>query len=351
MNFKSDNSGPAAPQVVEAIVKANEGYQASYGGDEIMESVTEGMRKLFDAPDAGVFLVSTGTAANALCLACLCPSWATIYCHEHSHVEEDECGAPEFYTGGAKLTLLDGKHAKIDKGALASALASAAPVGVHNVQRGALSITNATEHGSVYTVEEVAGLAELAKGYQIPVHMDGARFANAVVSLDCTPAALTWQSGIDALSFGGTKNGLLGVEAVVLFGEEKCWEFELRRKRGGHLFSKHRFLSAQMDAYLANGLWLDLARRANRSAAKLAEGLATASNVHLLHPVEANMLFVAMPLQAHVRAMEHGAQYYLWPPNQPILNNDDEIVTARLVCNWSTSDSEIEQLIDLLGNS
>ena len=350
MNFASDNAGSAAPEILQAVVRANEGYQPSYGADALMESVRGRIRSVFDAPNAEVHLVATGTAANALCTACLCPPWGTIYCHRNSHVEEDECGAPEFYSGGAKLTLLDGAHARIDPAALDLALRSAAPVGVHNVQRGALSLTNATENGAVYDCASLRQLADTASRYGVPVHLDGARFANAVAHLSCTPAELSWKAGVTALSLGGTKNGLLGVEAVILFAPELSWQFELRRKRGGHLLSKHRFLSAQMDAYLANGLWLKLAGKANRMARRLAQAIEALPQADIVHPVEANMVFAALPRRTHKIALDNGAQYYFWPHDQKIDGDPDEMLTARLVCNWSTTDGDIDQLTGILSH-
>ncbi len=348
MWFTSDNASGAAPEVMEAVVRANAGHAMSYGADDGMARVTARIREVFEAPEAAVYLVATGTAANALGLACLCPPWATVYCHRNAHVEEDECAAPEFYTGGAKLTLLDGAHAKIAPESFEQALAATALVGVHNVQRGALSLTNATEAGAVYRPDEVAALAGMARAAGLPVHMDGARFANALVHLGCTPAELTWKAGVDVLSFGGTKNGCLGVEAVVLFDPGRAWEFELRRKRGGHLFSKHRFLSAQMEAYLAGGLWLELARRANARAAELARGLSHLPGARLVHPVEANAVFAAWPRAGHRAAQAAGARYYLWPGNQDLEGPGDVPVSARLVCSWSTAAAEVATLLGVL---
>jgi len=216
------------------------------------------------------------------------------------------------------------------------------------VQKGALSITNATESGTIYTPAEVAELTAIAKADGVPTHMDGARFANALVRLGCTPAELTWKAGVDILSFGGTKNGLLGVEAVVLFNPDLAWEFELRRKRGGHLFSKHRFLSAQMEAYLTNDLWLKLATKANRAADKLAAGILKVPGASLSHPVEANAIFASWPRKGHRAAQEAGAKYYLWPFEQPLDGPDSEMMSARLVCNWATSDAEIDQFLALI---
>ena len=351
MNFASDNAGPAAPEIIEAIKKANDGYEYSYGADTLMDSVREKIRTVFEAPEAAVYLVATGTAANSLALACLCPPWATIYCHGNSHVEEDECGAPEFYSGGAKLTLLGGPHAKIQVKSLETAIESTARAGVHNVQKGVLSLTNATENGTVYTCEEVTSLAKMAHDNGIPCHMDGARFANAVASLGCTPAELSWKVGIDILSLGGTKNGLLGVEAVILFDPSKSWEFELRRKRGGHLLSKHRYLSAQMVAYLENGLWLRLAARANSAARRLASGIGSSPNASLIHPQDANMVFAKWPRARHRLVQFSGASYYLWPFNQSLEGDGRQELSARLVCNWATTDDEVDKFVAIVSET
>jgi threonine aldolase len=345
MWFTSDNAGPAHPAIIEAIARANTGYAASYGEDEAMARVTARLRDVFEAPEAAVFLVATGTAANALTLACLCPPWATVYCHRNAHVEEDECGAPEFYTGGAKLTPLDGDDGRITPEALEHALALTARGGVHNVQKGALSLTNATEAGTVYSSDAVAELTAIARAAGLPVHMDGARLANALAALGCTPAELTWKAGVDALSFGGTKNGLIGVEAVVLFDPARAWEFELRRKRGGHLFSKHRFLSAQMEAYLADGLWLELAARANAAAAGLSRGLSRLPGARILHPTEANMVFASWPRAGHDAAQAAGARYYPWTFSPRLDAPEEPAPSARLVCNWATTETEIADFL------
>ena len=221
-------------------------------------------------------------------------------------------------------------------------------MGVHNVQKGALSLTNATEAGTVYGPEAVAALAAMARAEGLPVHMDGARFGNAVASAGCTPAELTWKAGVDALSFGGTKNGCFGVEAVVLFDPARAWEFELRRKRGGHLFSKYRFLAAQMEGYLEGDLWLELAERANARASALARGLAAVPGARLLHDVEANAVFAAWPRAGHRAVEEAGARYYLWPQNQSLEGPEDEPLSARLVCSWSTTEAEVADFLRVL---
>lgn len=346
MMFASDNAGPAAPQLMEAVMTANAGSAMPYGNDPLTASVTERIREIFEAPKAQAFLVATGTAANALAVASLAKPWTTVFCHRNAHIEEDECGAPEFYSG-AKLTLVEGAHAKMDPADLDRALRFAARAGVHNVQRGAVSITQATELGAVYAPEEVRALTALAKAHDLPVHMDGTRFSNAVARLGCAPAELTWKAGVDVLCLGASKCGAMAAEAVIFFdGEsERCWEFQLRRKRGGHLFSKMRYVAAQMDRWLADGLWLELAGRANAAADRLAAGLAEGNLATLAHPVDANALFVALPRSAHRRLHAAGAKYYLWPFDQPLEGPADEMLTCRLVCNWATSDAEIDAFL------
>ncbi|WP_424933268.1 threonine aldolase family protein [Amaricoccus macauensis] len=348
MWFVSDNAAPAAPEVLASLTRANEGYTPAYGKDPLTERVTVRLREIFEAPDAAVHLVGTGTAGNVLALACLCPPWATIYCHRNAHIEEDECGAPEFYTGGSKLTLLEGDHARITPDALTRAISFTARAGVHNVQRGALSLTNSTELGAVYTPADIRALSDIAHDAGLPVHLDGARFANALVGLGCSPADLTWRAGVDVLTLGGTKNGLMGVEAVIFFDPAKSWEFELRRKRGGHLFSKHRYLAAQMDAWLEGGLWLDLASRANARAAELSAGIAALPGAKINHPTEANAVFASWPRAGHRALQEAGAQYYLWPGNQSLEGPDDEPLSARLVCSWSTRQGDVAAFLAVL---
>lgn len=336
MRFASDNTSGAAPEVMAAILKANEGYERSYGADAAMERVTALVREIFEAPEAEVRLVATGTAANALAIATHCPPWGAVFCHTHAHVAEDECGAPEFYSG-AKLVLVPGAQGRITPETFATALATTGEGGVHGVQRGMLSLTNVTEAGTVYTPAEIAALTAMAKAKGIPCHLDGARFANALVATGATPAEMTWKAGIDVLSLGGTKNGCLGVEGVVLFNPEKAWELELRRKRGGHLFSKHRFLSAQMEAYLADGLWLRLAARANAMGQRLADGLRD-RQAHVPES-PANMLFPEWAAGTHARLEAAGAVYYRFPA-------PEGRERARLVASWSTTEADVDSFLD-----
>ena len=346
MHFASDNSGPVHPRVMQAMVAANEGYAMPYGADALMVEVQARIREIFEAPEAAVYLVATGTAANSLALATMCQPFHTVFCSPVAHIHEDECNAPEFYTGGAKLTLV-GEGDKMTPEVLEAAIAFEESRGVHGPQRGPVSITNVTERGTVYSAAEVAALAAVAKGYGLPVHLDGARFANALVATGASAAEMTWKAGVDAVSFGGTKNGLMGVEAVILFDPEKAWEFELRRKRGAHLFSKHRYLSAQMLAYLEDGLWLETARAANAAQARLSEGLRAVAGVEFLYAPEANMSFAAWSRTAHRRLHEAGAQYYLW---ESVLEGQDpdEMLAARMVTDWSARDEDIDRFVELV---
>ena len=344
MYFASDNSGPVHPQVLDALARANEGYQMAYGADTVMNDVRDKIRGVFEAPGAAVYLVATGTAANSLALATLSEPWQTIFCSPMAHIHEDECNAPEFYSG-AKLTLVPGGE-KMTPQALRQAIAGEETRGVHGPQRGPVSITQVTERGTVYSLDELRALCAVAKDYNLPVHLDGARFTNAMVALERTPAEMTWKAGVDAVSFGGTKNGLMGVEAVVFFDESKAWEFELRRKRGAHLFSKHRYLSAQMDAYLTDDLWLTSARQANANCARLAEGL-RAAGATFLHEPQANMIFASFPRAMHKALHQAGAVYHLWGASLEG-EDDEEMLACRLVCDWSITNEQIDAFLALL---
>jgi threonine aldolase len=352
MWFTSDNSGPAHPALLDAITRANEGYCSSYGADDLTARVTARIRDIFEAPKAEVLLVATGTAANVVSLGALCPPWGAVFCHQHAHIEEDECGAPEFYTGGAKLVLVSGDHGRMDAPTLRHTISHTGRGGVHNVQRGVVSITQSTELGAVYSPAQIAALTAIARDFGLPVHMDGTRFANALSRTGGTAAEMSWKAGVDILSLGATKNGALAAEAIVLFDPDKfkgkAWELELRRKRGGHLFSKMRYVAAQMDAWLDDGRWLELAGRANANADHLAAGLRTIDGVEFLHPPEANGLFVAFPRDMHRRAVEAGAHYYMWPFDQSLEGPGDKMLSARLVCNWATTTRDMDAFVAAL---
>ncbi|MBY6201199.1 low specificity L-threonine aldolase [Maritalea mobilis] len=347
MMFASDNTGPAHPNVMEAVTRANEGYAMPYGNDALSGLAADAMRRLFEAPDAAVHLVATGTAANSLALGVMANPWDAVFCHRVAHVEEDECGAPEFFTNGAKLTLIDGADGKMTPEALARAIEHTGDKGVHGVQRGPVTITQITEVGTAYSLDEIRALTDVAKSFGLKTHLDGARFANACAALGCTPAEMTWKAGIDAVSFGGTKNGCLGVEAVVLFDPELSWEFQLRRKRAAHLWSKHRYLAAQMLAYVTNDLWLDTAKAANARCAELAAALRAIPEARLLHDPAGNMIFAELPRGAHKRAMEAGAQYYLFPFQSSLEGPEDELIRCRLVTDWSCKAEDVARVIDL----
>ncbi len=322
MNFCSDNASGAAPEILRALEAANDGWAMPYGNDDLTRRLQARVEEIFET-EAVVLPVATGTAANVLCLSVMTPPYGAIYCHRESHINVDECGAPEFYSGGAKLVALPGDHGKLTPATLEAAIVDAGDV--HSVQPAAVSLTNASEAGTVYTPEETRAIAEIAKAHGLGLHLDGARFANALVALGCSPAEATWKAGVDALALGATKNGVLAGELVVLFDPGKAEELGYRRKRGGHLFSKMRFLSAQLEAYLADDLWLRNARHANAMAAALAEGLAELSGVELSHPVEANEIFVTLPAPMIEGLFARGFQFYRWGPET---NREARLVTA-----------------------
>lgn len=345
MFFASDNSGPVHPSVLEALTSANTGHVMAYGNDPVTARAVARVREVFEAPEAAVWFVGTGSAANALALACLSQPFDAICCSRVAHVFEDECNAPEFYTGGAKLLQVGAADDKFTAAELEAEFARW-PRSLHTSQHGPVSITNVTERGTLYTLDEIRAISEVAHRQGVRVHLDGARFANACAALGATAAEMSWKAGVDAVSFGGTKNGLMGVEAVVVFDADLAQDFELRRKRGGHLFSKGRYLAAQMEAYLTDGLWLELAERANRKAARLVRGLKDAGSVDFLWRPEANMVFPVFPAHVHRRVLAAGAVYGLWqgdPDGAPELP-----VSCRLVCDWSISETDIDRFTDLV---
>jgi threonine aldolase len=310
MNFASDNVTGVAPAIMAAIAAANRGAVASYGADELTRRLEQRFAEIFEH-DVAVFPVATGSAANALAVATLTPPWGAVYCHHDAHIAVDEANAPEFYSGGAKLQTLDGSHGKLDP-AILDALLPGNLGDVHHAQPSAISISQASEAGTVYRPDEIAALAGIAHRHGLGVHMDGARLANALDSLGASPADVTWRAGIDVLSFGATKNGALAAEAIVFFDRSKARDLPFRRKRGGHLISKMRFVSAQLEAYLADELWLHNAAHANAAAARLAVGLAGLPGIALRHPVEANELFVEMPESVITGLLDRGFNFYRW---------------------------------------
>ncbi|WP_112311734.1 threonine aldolase family protein [Pseudogemmobacter bohemicus] len=340
MHFASDNCSGVAPQIMAALLKANEGFAPGYGSDALTRRLTAQIREVFAAPEAEIALVATGTAANALALATLTPPWSAVFSHDQAHITRDECGAPEFFTHGAKLVPVAGAHGRMTPETLRREIAASGNGGVHSVQRGTVSLTNVTEAGTLYSAAETAALCAVAREFGLPVHLDGSRFANAMAATGAHPADLSWRAGVDILSLGGTKNGCMGVEAVVLFDPARAWEFQLRRKRGGHLLSKHRYLAAQLSAWLEDGLWLDLAGHANRMAARLAEGLAARPGIAQRHPVEANLMFPTWSDGTHTRLRDAGASYYA--------EDSDGQEGARLVTSWSTTADEVDRFLTFI---
>jgi threonine aldolase len=327
MRFFSDNAAPACPEALAAIEAANR-LDTAYDGDRFSARLDEAFSELFGTEVAALW-VATGTAANALALAALCPPYGSIVCHRDAHIQNDECGAPEFYTHGAKLLLAEGRGAKLTP-ETATALLDGLRYDVHEASPHALSITNATEYGLVYSADEVAALGALCQARGLGFHMDGARFANAVVSTGASPADLTWKAGVDALSFGFTKNGGLSGDALIFFRPELKAATLYRRKRSGHLLSKGRYLAAQILAMLDRDVWLRNASAANAAAARLA---AAAGEERLVLPVEANELFVRVTPEEARRLRDQGFDFYDWGPGE-----------ARLVTSWDSDPAAVDAL-------
>ena len=338
-NFSSDHVAPACDAILAAVNQANEGFVTSYGGDDLTAKLQSIASDLFERQVA-IFPVTSGTAANALALSQIVPPYGAIYCFESAHIVTDEAGAPGFFSGGAQLIGFPAADGKIRPEQLSKAVAYAEDLGIHHAKPGALTLTQATEWGTVYGLTEIAAISNAARRHGLPVHMDGARFANALAHLGCTPAEATWKCGVDVLSLGATKNGALGADAVVFFDPAMARDFERRRKRAGHLMSKLRFVSAQLLAYLKNGLWLANARHANAMALRLAQGLKTVPGAQLLHPVEANEVFVVLPEETVSSLERQGFDFYRWTVHQPRSG-----ATIRLVTCFATVSADVDEFI------
>ena len=336
VKFASDNVAGACPEVLDAILKANDGDRAPYGDDEISKNLQDKFSEIFEK-EVIVFPTSSGTAANALALSTMTPSFGNIYCHKLSHINVDECGAPEFYTGGAKLVNLNGVNGKITAEELNKSISGKGVV--HHTQPSSVSITQLCETGETYELNEIKKISEIAHNHKLNMHMDGARFANALVSLDCSPAEMTWKSGIDVLSFGATKNGCLAAEAIIFFKPELVGNLPFLMKRAGHLLSKMSFVSAQLDAYITNEVWLRNAKHANAMGKKLSQGLDQHKNIELAYPTDANEIFVKMPKDIIDQLNSEG--YTI---------NDDEWdgKAVRLVTAWNTNLSDIETFLNFI---
>ena len=336
VQFASDNVTGACPEVLEAIIKANDGDRTPYGNDQISTDLQNKFSEIFEKPVI-VFPTASGTASNALALSTMTPSFGNIYCHRFSHINTDECGAPEFYTGGAKLVNIYGVDGKItakelDENVIGKDI-------VHHTQPSSVSITQLTETGETYKLDEIKEISDVAHHHKLNIHMDGARFANALVSLNCSPAEMTWKSGIDVLSFGATKNGCLAAEAIIFFKPELFGNLPFLMKRSGHLLSKMSFVSAQLDAYISKDVWLKNAKHANLMGKKLSNGLNKYPQIKLAYPTHANEIFVKIPEKIIKQLNSEG--YTI---------NDDEWdgKAVRLVTAWNTDPNDIDNFLNII---
>ena len=335
MNFLSDTTAPAHPSILKAMADANDGFAPSYGADPLSARVKSRLVDIFET-ELEVLFTTSGTAANALALSILSGPDEIIICHDEAHIHRDERGAPEFFTGGAKLLPIKGENAKITPEALKSVLAEWPQDFVHTTPPRVLSLSQLNESGCAYTLDELDALIGLAKAAQLAVHMDGARFSNALVSLECAPSDMTWRRGVDVLCMGATKNGALAAEAVILFGEARAHlpKLQARQKRAGHMLPKMRYVAAQLDAWLAEDLWLRLAREANAAGTALADGLSALDGVVLAQPCDGNEVFLRLDPEMAERLRAAGAGFYAWPDG-----------SARFVASWCTSEAEIEAVL------
>jgi threonine aldolase len=348
MFFASDNWAGAHPAIARSLVEAANGFASAYGTSDLDKRVEKTFSEIFER-DVAVFFVGTGTAANSLALASFNRPGGQVFCHREAHVNVDECNAPEFFATGSKLVPIDGPAGKIAPDALAAAIGRFPPDFVHGGQPMAVTITQATEAGTAYSLDEISALSDVTKQAGLPLHMDGARFANALVHLGATPAEMTWKRGVDILSFGGTKNGCWCAEALVLFDPGKARQMHYLRKRSAQLFSKSRFIAAQFDAYFRDGLWLDLARHSNDMANRLAAGFATSDKARLAWPTGSNELFAILRNDAIKALREKGATFYDWPAGPALkasMREDETLI--RLVTSFATSEADVDGFLSAL---
>src|SRR5438067_6830178 len=332
IDYRSDNTGRAAPEILEALVRANTGTALGYGADEWTARLQERFRELFEAP-VRVFPVATGTAANALSLAAASPSWGLVYCSEAAHINTAEANAAGFFGGGLKLVPVAGPHGRVDPDAFARSLAAIQPGQLHRGQPAAVNITQASDLGTVYPLAEIRAVAEIAKRRGLKIHMDGARFANALARLGCSPAEMSWRAGVDILSFGATKNGGALCDAIVVFAPELADGLAVQLRRAGQVWSKMRFASAQLMAYIEDRLWLNLAAASNAAAARIAAGIAGLPGLRLVAPVEVHEIFLELPSAAMDALERDGFQFYR-----------RSATLARFVCRFDTTDAEADPL-------
>ena len=348
MFFASDNWAGAHPDIAKSLVDAAGGFASAYGTSDLDKRVEKTFSEIFER-DVAVFFVGTGTAANSLALASFNRPGGQVFCHREAHVNVDECNAPEFFATGSKLVPIDGHGGKLTPDALSAAIGRFPLDFVHGGQPMAVTITQATEAGTAYTLDEIAALSDVAKKAHLPLHMDGARFANALVNLDASPAEMTWKRGVDILSFGGTKNGCWCAEALVLFDPAKARQMHFLRKRSAQLFSKSRFIAAQFDAYFRDGLWLKLARHSNGMAARLAAGFAASEKARLAWPTGSNELFVVIRNDAMKALQEKGAVFYDWPAGPELkatMRADETLI--RLVTSFATTQADVDGFLSAL---
>ena len=334
--FASDNVTGACPEVMDAVVAANSGIATSYGDDEWSSRLQTKLSEIFET-DVEVFLAVSGTASNALALSSLAPVFGKIYCHELSHINTDECGAPEFFTGGAKLIPMRSSNGRIKANELAETIRGSG--NVHVTQPSVVSITQSCETGTVYQLDEIKAISKIARKHKMSVHMDGARFANALASLDVSPAEMTWKSGVDVLTLGGTKNGCLAAEAIIFFKPDMVGNFPYLHKRSGQLLSKMRFISSQLEAYVTDDLWIRNAQHANSMAKILSEGLNAFSNIELAYPTQSNEVFVNLPRE--LIDYLNNAGYDI---------NEEELdgKAVRFVTAWNSELKDVDRLLEVI---
>lgn len=339
LNFRSDNESPAAPAILAALQEANKGTAWAYAEDKWSARLDEVFSDLFATPTT-VIPVSTGTVANSIALASVTPPWGSVYCHRNAHILNDESGAPEFFGSGLRLVPVDGADGKFSAEPMDQLIRANQGHGVHSYLPSSVSITQSTESGTIYQADEIEAICKKAAQFNMATHMDGARFGNAVASLGCHPADVTWRAGVQMLSFGASKNGCLAAEALLVFGKPDLKEkAERLRKRSGHLLSKMRFVSAQLLAYVEDGLWLEMARHANSQAAIFAEAVNNHPEASLEYSTEANEVFVKWSATGFKRLEQIGAQFLTWP------GRDD---LARFVFSYCTSEAETTTLCRVL---
>lgn len=341
MNFASDNVAGAHPALLQALADINDQALNSYGDDPYNAQVEQECRRIFEHDSLKTVLVTTGSGANALALATMTPAWGAIYCHRTSHIVVDEANAVQAATAGARLVTLEGDQGKIDPDALRDAIFGKGVI--HHPQPAALSLTQMNEYGVTYTLDELSELTAIAREHNLKVHMDGARFGNAIVGLNVSPADMTWRIGVDMLVFGATKNGALAGEIIVCFNPDAAEELEFRRKRAGHLCSKMRILSAPLAAYLQDDLWLENARHANRMAQRLAAGLAPVDGIDLCRQPSGNQLFMAMDPALKTKLLDAGAYFEDWP--------DDGPTAVRMVTAFNTLETDVDAVIAAAANA